>query len=94
MEGHFGDGEADLSRQIGEYLNEDSQLAGEFFAAYRKHKPLRPGFAQRFPVYMLLDRVILWEFFQHQGWRWWPEHWTFRDWASQYTFPDIIFGQL
>ncbi len=94
MEGHFGDGEVDLSRQIGEYLNEDSRLAGEFFAAYRKHKPLRPGFAQRFPVYMLLDRAILWEFFQHQGWRWWPEHWTFRDWASQYTHPDIIFDQL
>ncbi len=94
MEAHFGDGEADLSRPIAEYLNEDPQLAGTFFAAYRKHKLLRPGFSQRFPIYMLLDRAILWEFFQRQGWRWWPEQWTFRDWASQYISPPIIFDQL
>ncbi|HEX4203941.1 MAG TPA: phosphotransferase [Ktedonobacteraceae bacterium] len=94
MEAHFGDGEADLSRPIGEYLNEDSQLASEFFAAYRKHKALRPEFARRFPIYMLLDRVILWAFFQRQGWCWWDEHWTFRDWASQYISPNVIFDQL
>ncbi len=94
MEAHFGDGEADLSRPIAEYLNEDPQLAGAFFAAYRTHTSLRPGFARRFPIYMLLDRVILWEFFQRQGWRWWPEAWTFRNWASQYISPPIIFDQL
>jgi aminoglycoside phosphotransferase (APT) family kinase protein len=94
MEAHFGDSEADLSRPIAEYLNEDPQLAGAFFAAYRTHTSLRPNFARRFPIYMLLDRVILWEFFQRQGWRWWPEQWTFRDWASQYIFPHIIFDHL
>lgn len=94
MEAHFGDGEADLSRQIAEYLNEDPLLAGEFFKAYREYKSLRPGFAKRFPIYMLLDRAILWEFFQRQGWRWWPEAWTFRDWAGQYISPPIIFDQM
>ena len=94
MEAHFGDGEADLSRPIAEYLNEDSLLAGAFFSAYRKHTLLRPNFARRFPIYMLLDRVILWEFFQRQGWRWWPEQWTFRDWAGQYISPHVIFDQL
>jgi hygromycin-B 7''-O-kinase len=94
MEAHFGDGEADLSRPIAEYLNEDAALAGAFFAAYRAHKPLRSGFARRFPIYMLLDRAILWSFFQRQGWRWWPETWTFRDWASQYLTPSVIFDQL
>ena len=68
-----------LGRFVSEYLNEDPQLVGEFFTAYRKHKSLRTNFAKRFPIYMLLDRAILWEFFQHQGWRWWPEQWTFRD---------------
>jgi hypothetical protein len=34
------DGEADLSRPIAEYLNEDPQLAREFFHAYQKQKPL------------------------------------------------------
>jgi hygromycin-B 7''-O-kinase len=94
MEAQFGDGEADLSRPIAEYLNEDAALAGAFFTAYRAHKPLRPGFARRFPIYMLLDRAILWSFFQGQGWRWWPEAWTFRDWASQYLSPGIIFDHL
>jgi hygromycin-B 7''-O-kinase len=87
---HFGDGEVDLSRQIAEYLFEDPQLAREFFQAYRNQKPLRPGFAKRFPVYMLLDRAILWEFFQRHALRWWDEKWTFRDWASQYTSIDLL----
>ena len=90
MEAHFGDGEADLSRPIGEYLVEDPQLAHEFFKAYRSQKSLRPGFAKRFPIYMLLDRAILWEFFQRHGLHWWDESWTFRDWAGQYTSPDVI----
>jgi hypothetical protein len=47
-------------------------------------KSQRPRFAERFPVYMLLDRSILWEFFQRTAQRWWPENWTFRDWAGQY----------
>lgn len=94
MEAHFGDGEADLSRQIAGYLDEDPQLAGAFFAAYRAHTLLRPNFIKRFPVYMLLDRAILWAFFQSRGWRWWPEEWTFRDWASRYISPPIIFDQL
>ncbi|HEY0752514.1 MAG TPA: phosphotransferase [Ktedonobacteraceae bacterium] len=94
MAGHFGDSEADLSRPLAEYLNEDQQLASAFFEAYRKEKTLRPGFAQRFPIYMLFDRAILWAFFQRQGWRWWDEQWTFRDWASQYIAPHSILDQL
>ncbi|GHO43035.1 phosphotransferase family protein [Ktedonospora formicarum] len=94
MQAHFGDGESDLSRPIGEYLNEDPQLAGTFFEEYRRHRVLRSGFARRFPVYMLLDRAILWEFFQRQGWSWWPEEWTFRNWASQYIAPEVILNQL
>ena len=90
MGAHFGDGEADLSRPIAEYLNEDSQLAREFLGGYRKRKTLRSGFAKRFPIYMLLDRAILWEFFQRHGMRWWDESWTFRDWAGQYISPDVI----
>ncbi len=94
MQCHFGDGEADLSRPIGEYLNEEPSLAAAFFAAYRRSRPLRPGFALRYPIYMLLDRAILWAFFQGNGLRAWPEKRTFRDWASQYLSPAAIFDQL
>lgn len=90
MGAHFGDGEADLARPIGEYLNEDAQLARTFLDAYRAIKPLRPGFINRFPVFMLLDRAILWEFFQRHNLRWWPASWTFRDWAGKYMTPDVI----
>jgi hypothetical protein len=89
MTAHFGDGEADLSRSIAWYLKIDPRLAQEFLDTYRSQKPPRPGFAWRFPIYMLLDRVILWEYFQRNGLRAWDESWTFRDWASQYTSPDI-----
>jgi hygromycin-B 7''-O-kinase len=89
MTAHFGDGEADLSRSIAWYLERDPRLAQEFLDAYHCQKPPRPGFARRFPIYMLLDRAILWDYFQRSGVRWWDESWTFRDWASQYTSPDI-----
>jgi hygromycin-B 7''-O-kinase len=39
---------------------------------------------------MLLDRSILWEYFQQHAMRWWDESWTFRDWASQYIEIDGI----
>ena len=90
MEAYFGDGEADLSRPIAEYFNESPELSRAFFDGYCSQKALRPGFAKRFPVYMLLDRALLWEFFQRNNMRWWDEGWTFRDWASQYTSPDIV----
>lgn len=89
MTAHFGDGEADLSRPIAWYLERDPHLAQEFLDAYRGLKPFRPGFVKRFPVYMLLDRAILWSYCQHNGLHWWDASWTFRDWASQYTSPGI-----
>ena len=89
MTAHFGDGEADLSRPIAWYLERGPQLAREFLEAYQSQRHLRPGFARRFPIYMLLDRAILWDYFQRSGVRWWDENWTFRDWANQYTSPDI-----
>lgn len=85
MQAHFGDGEADLSRQTAMYLDEDLQLAREFVQTYINKRPPRPGLAERFPLYMLADRTILWEFFQKTGQRWWNEQWTFRDWASKYV---------
>ncbi|QBD81573.1 aminoglycoside phosphotransferase family protein [Ktedonosporobacter rubrisoli] len=85
MEAHFGDGEADLSRAAAMYYDEDPELARIFVRAYLSRRPPRPGFEERFSVYMLLDRAILWNFFQYSKMRWWDESWTFRDWASRYV---------
>lgn len=84
MEAHFGDGEADLPRMFCTYLDHDPALAELFLGDYLARRRPRPGFAERFPAYLLLDRALLWFFFQHQRLRFWPEHWTFRDWAGRY----------
>ena len=84
MECHFGDGEADLARQFCEYLYEDISLAREFLNAYQNRKTLHSGFEKRFRIYMLLDRSILWAFFQSHQMCFWDEAWTFRDWAGWY----------
>ncbi len=84
MEASFGDGEADLSRLFAVYLEEDRQLARAFLQGYLSQTTPRPGFARRFPVYMLLDRAIVWGFGQRVP-GWWDGHRTFRDWASRST---------
>jgi hygromycin-B 7''-O-kinase len=81
---YFGDGEADLARTLCTYLDEDAGAARAFLDAYLAVRPPRPGFAARATAYLLLDRALLWEFFQRRGLRWWPESWTFRDWVERY----------
>jgi aminoglycoside phosphotransferase (APT) family kinase protein len=83
-ESYFGDGETDLARTLCSYLDEDPGLAGAFLDAYLAARPARPGFTRRATTYLLLDRALLWEFFQRNGLRWWPETWTFHDWAGRY----------
>jgi hygromycin-B 7''-O-kinase len=89
MEPYFGDGEADLSRSVAVYTDENPQLARAFLETYTEHarahnRPIRPGFSNRFPIYMLLDRLIIWQFGQRHG-VWWDAHLTLREWASTYT---------
>lgn len=83
-ESYFGDGEADLARTLCSYLDEDPDLARAFLDAYLTANPPRAGFTERATAYLLLDRALLWEFFQRNGLRWWPESWTFREWTERY----------
>jgi hygromycin-B 7''-O-kinase len=94
MEAYFGDGEADLSRQAAVYADEDVGLARTFVRAYAAQmgaagRPLRPGSAERFPVYMLLDRLIIWQFGQRHG-VWWDAGLCLREWASPYTSLKVL----
>lgn len=89
---HFGDGEADLARQVGMYLRSNLSVAGkhgsladEFVQEYLAHKAVAPGFAQRQKFYMLYDSVIIWTFWQqHAGG--FPEDktLTLQRWASPF----------
>ena len=94
MEPYFGDGEADLSRQVAQYADEDLELARTFVRAYAEQmlaygRPLRPGFTERFPTYMLLDRLIIWQFAQRIG-VWWDPKLSLQEWASAYTSLEVF----
>ena len=68
MGAHFGDPEADLSRTSAWYFDENPELAREFILTYLSTHPAPPGFGSRFRIFMLLDRMIVWEFVQrHEG---------------------------
>lgn len=85
MEASVGDGEKDLSRQLAMYVEEDSALARAFLRAYVARRPPRPRFADRLAVYVLAERVIVWEYGQrHAELGWWDPQLTFRAWAEPY----------
>jgi hypothetical protein len=67
MEAFFGDGEVDLSRQTAQYLEEDPALAEAFVRRYLELRPARIGFEERSAVYLLWDRLVVWEYFQRPG---------------------------
>lgn len=63
MEGYVGDGEEDFARSVA--LDTDRhglEAAHAFVQAYRERHPLRPGYEDRFRLYMLADRLAIWAF--------------------------------
>jgi aminoglycoside phosphotransferase (APT) family kinase protein len=88
MEYYFGDGEADLMRLIATYLDGDQhgeRLAQAFVTAYLDRRPARWGFAERYTLYMVRDRLIVWEYGTRPDHHWFPEGQSFRDYAERYT---------
>lgn len=92
MEAHFGDAEADLSRPIAVYVEAGRPyLAREFLVSYRRTHLAPRDAATRFKLYMLRDRLIIWEYLRRPVNKW-REHRTLRQWASRYTdvYRDIV----
>ncbi len=89
MEYYFGDGEADLMRFIAIYLEQGQQrevrLAQAFANSYLSHKPARAGFAERYALYMLRDRLIIWEYGTRPGNNWFAQGQSFRGYAEPFT---------
>ncbi len=79
----FGDGEADLARLGRMYAYEEPRLAQAFVRAYFDRRPPRPGFTQRFPVYLLHDSLIIWAYCVRNNDIWWPDGYTLRDWVEE-----------
>ena len=82
MTAEAGDPEADLSRFLALSLGRPDATR-TFLDAYRSVQPLREGFEGRFPVYMLLDRLWLWEYGQRNG-TWFEPGTTLRDFAEPF----------
>jgi hypothetical protein len=92
VDGYFGDGEAALSRQIAMFLERDPMLAGEFAQAYFAARPPRPGFAARFPLYMLDERLAIWEWAQRERLVWWNPELSLRRWLEPFTAWAAVLG--
>lgn len=87
MSGMFGDGEADLSRQAAVYSEFEPGLERIFLDRWRELANPRPGFEERFCVYMLQERASLWEFFQQPGRQpYWNPDMSFRDYVEPFLW--------
>jgi aminoglycoside phosphotransferase (APT) family kinase protein len=86
MEALFGDGELDLVRQLAAYLEEDFTLAKSFLAGYRRDADLRTGASERLRVYLLYDRLVVWEYFHRPDTvsQWWYGEKNFKAWLTRY----------
>jgi Ser/Thr protein kinase RdoA (MazF antagonist) len=96
MESAMGDGEADLVRQFAAYVRqvpasgeEDARLAHRFVRAYWQRCPPRPGFAERFRLYLLRDRLLIWDYGVQYAPHWFAPGQSFRDWMSPYLQENI-----
>lgn len=84
METYFGHQEADLSRTFIEYKWEKEELAYIFLNSYFENVSIESGFFKRFPVFIVLDRSIIWEWAQRNGNMWWQENLSFREWCEPF----------
>ena len=85
MEASFGHPEADISRLWTVYVASGrDDLAYAFLNAYLPATVNVDRFVQRFPLFMLHDRAIIWEWVQRTGRAWWDRRWTFREWSGRF----------
>jgi hygromycin-B 7''-O-kinase len=90
MEALIGDGEFDLIRQLATYI-EAGQLtwAKAFLEGYQKDAPLRPLAKEPLALYMVYDRMVVWEYFHRPAniAQWWAPGQSVEAWISTYLNP-------
>jgi aminoglycoside phosphotransferase (APT) family kinase protein len=77
-----GDAEQDLSRMASSLGVSGPGLVRVFLDAYRERRPLRDGARDRFRLYMLLDRLWIWEYARRNE-VWFPREARFRHFARR-----------
>lgn len=85
MESYFGHGEADLPRMFCDYTELGRKnLANIFVNSYLQVKENTKGFRERFPVFLIHDRAIIWEWVQRNDKAWWDRSFNFRQWVETF----------
>lgn len=86
MTSTFGGGEADLCRQAANYLDQDPALTAALIGAYRGAGGGGPNAQARAPLYVVYERLLLWEYFTRPPQRAdWAVGKTFSGWARRYV---------
>ncbi len=86
-EAYAGDGEYDLARLMCYYSSREPQLLPAFCGAYARARPPRHGFPERLSLYILTDRLIIWEYGQRNQ-VWFTDldpKTSFRAWAEPFV---------
>jgi Ser/Thr protein kinase RdoA (MazF antagonist) len=78
---YVAEGEYDLARTFTGHAVGRPDVAFAFLDAYAAARGLRPGFIERFRLYLLVDRLIIWEYGQRNG-IWFREGQAFREYAE------------
>ncbi len=81
----FEDGEIDLYRTALVYIDEeDKKCLSAYIGKYLDLVQVRPGFKERLPVYIMLDRMIIWEWAQGTNVAWWDKSLSLKQWGEHY----------
>jgi hygromycin-B 7''-O-kinase len=86
MTAHVGDGLNDLPRQFSMYVEEDPSLAAAYLHAYVGPVTLDSHATARLRLYLLDERLIVWEFFHRPEFldMWQGGDESFREWFASY----------
>jgi hypothetical protein len=86
MTAHIGDGLNDLPRQFSMYVEEDPRLAAAYLHAYVDSATLDSDATARLGLYLLDERLIVWEFFHRPEFlaMWQGGNESFREWFATY----------
>lgn len=86
QEWYFGDSEIDLYRMASCYVEyEVFDCLNVYLNTYLKQKQIRPGLEKRLPVYVMLDRIIIWEWAQRNKNVWWNKTLSLRQWGEPFV---------
>lgn len=84
MTAESGHPESDLARPLATDLQYRMGGIQAFFEGYRAMHPEMPGFRERFPVFMLWERLQLWQYWQARGEKF-KEGLGMREWIEPYV---------